>query len=102
VTHDLEMAIIRELLAGKRWSRAALKVKFGHLDPVAFDAAFTSLVVAGVAVADRFDVQASRQLQHLAALGVLDLDPAPRNRTPSAETIDRILARQPPRGKCRV
>jgi hypothetical protein len=49
-------------------------------------------VVAGVAVADRVDVQASRPLRHLHALGLLTLD-AP-NGTPDAATLDRVLARQ--------
>jgi hypothetical protein len=92
-----ERAMLRALLSVKRWNREALRVRLEYLDRQAYDAAFASLVVSGVAVADRVDVQASRQLAHLAALGVLDLDPAPRNGAPDAETMDRILARQPPR-----
>jgi len=92
--NDIETAIIQELLAEHRWNREALKVKFGHLDQQAYDDAFASLVVAGVAHADRHDVQASRQLRHLAALGVLELDPAPPNGTPDKATLDRVLARE--------
>jgi len=97
--HDVEAerAMIRALLSEKRWNREALRVRLEHLDQQAYDDAFASLVVAGVADADRHDVQASRQLRHLDALGAINLDPGPRNGAPDAETMDRILARQPPR-----
>jgi hypothetical protein len=98
MTTDLERAMIRALLNEKRWNRETLRAKLAGFDRETFDDAFASLVVAGVAVADRHDVQASRQLRHLAALGVIDLEPGPRNGAPDAATMDRILARQPPRG----
>ncbi len=98
MTTDLECAIIQQLLAEHRWNREDLRAKFADFDQQAYDDAFASLVVSGVAVVDRFDVQASAQLRHVAALGVLDLDPTPRNGAPDTATIDRILARQPPRG----
>jgi len=90
--HDVEIEMIRELLAEHRWSRAGLRVALERFDQQEFDDAFASLVVAGVADADRVEVQASRQLRHLAALGVLTLD-AP-NGAPDAATLDRVLARQ--------
>ena len=88
--HDVEIEMIRELLAEHRWSRAGLRVALERFDQQEFDDAFASLVVAGVAVADRVDVQASRQLRHLAALGVLDLGTPPK--APDTQTMDRILA----------
>lgn len=92
---DVELAVIQELLAVPRWSREGLRVKLERFDREEFDAAFASLVVAGVAVADRVDVQASGQLRHLDALGVLTLD-APNGSPPKAPdtaTLDRILRR---------
>jgi len=88
-----ERAMIRALLSEKRWNRGALRAKLGHLDRETFDDTFASLVCNGVADADRDDVQACRQLRHLAALGVLNLDPAPRNGAPGADVIDRIISR---------
>jgi len=96
-THDLERAMIEQLLAEKRWSRVALKAKLEDVDPVAFDAVFAALVCEGAAVADRTDVQASRCLRWLDEHGLLR-DPTPPNGSPDAATMDRILARQPPRG----
>lgn len=89
---NVEMSMIRQLLAEHRWSRAGLRAELERFDRQEFDAALALLVVEGVAVADSVDVQASRGLRCLATLGVLELDAS--SGTPDAATLDRILARE--------
>lgn len=91
-THDIELAVIRELLAEKRWSRAALKIKLERFTPEQVDGAIATLTIAGLAQFDGIAVQAAPCLRYLHARGMLR-DPAPPNGSPDRETIDRILSR---------
>jgi len=90
-THDIELAVIRELLAEPRWSRVGLKVKLEHIDPAVIDGVIVTFSIEGLCDFDGLAVQASRCLRWLHDRGLLN--PAPRNGTPDAATIDRILAR---------
>jgi hypothetical protein len=94
---EIEQAVIQELLAEPRWSRSGLKVRLERFAPEDVDAAFATLAIEGVCLFDGLAVQASRALRYFDMHGLLTLDPTPRN-APDSATIDRILARQPPRG----
>jgi hypothetical protein len=83
--------MLRALLSEPLWKIDALRVRMEYLDRETLDATLATLVVEGLAVRDRVDVQASRPVRYLETFGVLNLN-AP-NGTPDAATLDRILAR---------
>jgi len=89
--HDLERAVIEQLLAEKRWSRAALKVKFEDIDPAVIDGTIATLTIEGVCAFDGIAVEASRCLRYLDDHGLFN--PAPQNGAPDKATLDRILAK---------
>jgi hypothetical protein len=89
---DIEAAVIRELLAEPRWSRAGLKVKLEPFTPEEVDGTIATFTVEGLCLFDGLAVQASPCLRWLDARGMLR-DPVPPNGTPDRETLDRIIAR---------
>ena len=88
---DLERVVIEQLLAEKRWSRAALKIKLERFTPEEVDGTIATLTIAGLAQFDGIAVQAAPSLRWLHARGMLR-DPVPPN-GPDKATIDRILSR---------
>jgi hypothetical protein len=93
-TRDIEMTVIRELLAEDRWSRAGLKVKLEPFTPEEVDGVIVTFSVEGLSLFDGVDVEASPCLRWLDARGMLILA-APNGSPPKApdtQTMDRILA----------
>jgi len=94
-TLDVELAVIRELLAEPRWSRVGLKVRLERFTPEEVDGTIVMFSVEGLCDFDGRDVQASRCLRWLNGHGLLNLD-APNGsppRVPDAAALDRILRR---------
>jgi len=98
LTHDLatERLVLDQFMAEPRWSRAGLKVRLEHVEPLEVDGALAGLVVAGLVIPDRRHFHRAPCLQYLAALGMLG--PAAPNghappKGPNRETMDRILSR---------
>jgi hypothetical protein len=89
---DIERAVLEQLLAEDRWSRAALKVKLERFTPAAVDSTIATFTVEGLCDYDGRAVQASRCLRWLDERGMLR-DSAPPNGAPDRETLDRIIAR---------
>lgn len=99
---DIELAVIRELLAEPRWSRSGLKVKLERFTPEEVDGVIATLTIAGLAQFDGIAVQAAPSIRYLHERSMLR-DPTPPNGTPDQETIDRIVSRSAAEralGKC--
>jgi hypothetical protein len=92
--HEIELAVIQELLAEPRWSRSGLKVKLERFTPEEVDGTIVMFSIEGLCDFDGRAVQASQCLRWLHDRGLLTLA-APNGsppRAPDRETLDRILA----------